>query len=153
MNVQAILDAKGGGDVYVMGQGDSLADFVRKACELEVGAMLIADDEAEILGIITERDILRQCNAGADFKKVKVRDVMTRQLAVVQADDDIKTAMDCMITLKIRHLPVLSGKEIAGLITIRDLILAMRQADDRETRQFVEYLRRSLEARGVSATE
>ena len=110
MNVQAILDSKGGGDVFVMDQNDTLADFVKKACELEVGAMLIADD-------------------------------------------DIKTAMDCMITLKIRHLPVLSGKEIAGLITIRDLILAMRQADDRETRQFVEYLRRSLEARGVSATE
>lgn len=151
MNVRTILDAKGSDEVFTIDQSATLADFVRIACEKDVGAMLVTRKDAEIVGIITERDILHKCNIGADFRKTRVADVMTKNLVMVQADEDIKTAMDYMITMKIRHLPVLSGKEIAGVITIRDLILAMRKADDKETRMLVDYLRKSLEAKGVAA--
>lgn len=150
MKVQKILDAKGSGEVFTMREQDTLADFVRMACEKDVGAMLVTNAEEEIVGIVTERDILRQLNTGADFRKTRLGAVMTRKLAAVQVDDDIQTAMDYMVTLKIRRLPVLAGKEVAGLITVRDLLLAMRLADDRETHMLVDYLRQSLEARGVS---
>jgi CBS domain-containing protein len=109
MNVQRILDAKGSGEVFTLDQDATLADFVRTACEKNVGAMLVTNADGNIVGILTERDILHQLHAGRDFKRTKASDVMTRKLATVQVDEDIRTAMDYMITLNIRHLPVLKG--------------------------------------------
>ena len=151
MKIKAILDAKGSTDVYAVNENSSLSEFVREACAKETGAMMVTSDAGEVVGIITERDVLRECNKKSRFDQVKIGDVMTRKIVTVQADDDINTAMDYMITMKIRHLPVLDGKDIAGLITIRDLIMAMRKADDRETKMLVDYLRQSLEARGAKS--
>ncbi len=150
MNIRRILEAKGTSEVYTLEETATLAEFVQRACEKDIGAMLVTHRDGTIAGILTERDILRQCHAGADFRATRVGDVMTRRVATVQADDDIKTAMDYMVTLKIRHLPVLEGDRLAGLITVRDLLLAMRKADDRETQLLVDYLRQSLRERGVT---
>ena len=144
MNVQAILDVKESADLFIMDENSTIRDFLAEACRREVGAMLVTNEKGELTGIVTERDVIRQANELGDFKRTLLADIMTRDVVFVQVLDDIQIAMDYMVSLKIRHLPVLSGTDIAGLITIRDLILAMRVADDKETRLFVEYLQKSL---------
>jgi CBS domain-containing protein len=69
---------------------------------------------------------------------------MTKNLAVVSPSDDINMVMDLMITRKVRHLPVVSNNNVHGIITIRDLIMAMRQADQEEINRLVEYLQGNL---------
>jgi len=144
VNIQAILEAKGSADVFIMDENSTIRDFIAEACRREVGAMLVTNEEGELTGIVTERDVIRQANELGDFKRTLLADIMTRDVVFVQVLDDIQTAMDYMVSLRIRHLPVLSGTDISGLITIRDIVLALRLADDKETRLFVEYLQKSL---------
>ncbi|MDD4872954.1 MAG: CBS domain-containing protein [Kiritimatiellae bacterium] len=145
MDVQKILDAKKqSGIMYSIPNTTTLSEFVRQACEKNVGALLITDNKGKLSGILSERDILHQCNAGVDFKTTTVAEIMTKSLIVVKPTDDINTVMDLMIAKKIRHLPVVSENKILGIITIRDLIHAMRKADKEEINRLVEYLQSNL---------
>lgn len=145
MDVQKILDTKThSSSLFTIPDETTLADFVRQVCEKKIGALLVTDKSGKPAGIVSERDVLFQCNAGVDFQKTKVGQVMTRDLIVVKPSDDINTVMDLMITRKIRHLPVVENDKVLGIITIRDLIHAMRKADQEEIHRLVEYLQSNL---------
>jgi CBS domain-containing protein len=150
MDVHKILEAKGGGTVFTLPLNSSVSDFVKLACEKRVGAMLVTDKDGKLAGIITERDVLRLCNAGANLAKTKVADVMTRILICARPEDDVNVVMDIMVSRRIRHLPIVSGQEIKGLITVRDVIYAMRKAEQDEVVRLVEYLRSSADDASAS---
>lgn len=140
LTVQSVVDAKGSSRVITIPASATLAEFVRQACEHNIGAMLARDEAGNVVGILTERDILRQCNRKANFDKVTVASAMTRNLITAAPGDDIHVAMDLMFQKKIRHLPVMADKTFLGLITVRDLIYAIRKADKDEIDCFVQYL-------------
>ncbi len=146
MKVQNVIDTKGDSRIFSIPMTYTLADFVKEACERKVGALLVTDEQGRMAGIISERDVIRQCYEKADFDTLLVSEVMTKDLITGTPDDDIHLAMDIMVQKRIRHLPILAGDEIKGLITVRDLISAMRKADEDEKRLLVEYLQSSLEA-------
>ncbi len=146
MKIQNVLDAKGDSRIFSIPTTYTLTDFVKEACERKVGALLVTDAQGKMAGIISERDVIRQCYAKADFDTMLVSDVMTKDLITASPDHDIHDAMDILVQKKIRHLPILEGDEIKGLITVRDLISAMRKSDKDETHLLVEYLQSSLEA-------
>ncbi len=146
MKIQNVIDAKGDSRIFSIPTTHSLADFIKEACERKVGALLVTNEQGKMAGIISERDVIRQCYAKADFDAVLVAEVMTQDLVTGSPDDDIHLAMDTMVQKKIRHLPILAGDEIKGLITVRDLISAMRKADENETRLLVEYLQSGIDA-------
>jgi len=145
MDVQKILDTKTGtNSLFTIPGNTSLEEFIRQACEKKIGALLVTDNDGKPVGIVSERDVLYQCNLKTDFKKTTVGEIMTRNLIVVKPADDINTVMDLMISKKIRHLPVVSEDKVLGIITIRDLIHAMRKADQEEIHRLVEYLQSNL---------
>lgn len=145
MDVQKILDTKGGvGKIFTISQETTLEEFVAQACEKRIGALLVTDSEGMPVGIVSERDILFQCHARVDFSKTTVGMIMQKNLVVVKPADDINIAMDLMISRRIRHLPVVSDNKVLGIITIRDLIHAMRKADQEEIHRLVEYLQGNL---------
>ena len=146
MKIQNVIDAKGDSRIFSILTTYTLTDFVKEACERKVGALLVTDDHGKMAGIISERDVIRQCYAKVDFDTTLVSEVMTKDLITASPDDDIHLAMDIMVQKRIRHLPILDGDVIKGLITVRDLISAMRKADEDEKRLLVEYLQSSLEA-------
>ncbi len=146
MKIQNVLDAKGDSRIFSIPTTYTLTDFVKEASERKVGALLVTDAQGKMEGIISERDVIRQCYAKADFDTTLVSEVMTKDLITASPDHDIHDAMDILVQKKIRHLPILDGDEIKGLITVRDLISAMRKADKDETHLLVEYLQSSLEA-------
>lgn len=143
MDISKILDAKGSTKVFSVPSDTTLSQLISEMCRLHVGAMLIAGPSGALTGIVSERDILALCNRKTDFEKVTAGEIMTKDLVTVTPEDDINLAMDLMIGKKVRHLPVLSKGKIAGLITVRDLLLAMRKADQEELRMLVEYLEKS----------
>ncbi len=145
MKIQNVVDTKGDFRVFSILMTATLTEFIKEACERKVGALLVTDAQGKMVGIISERDAIRQCYEKADFDTTLVSDVMTRDLITVSPDDDIHSAMDIMVEKKIRHLPILAGDEIKGLITVRDLISAMRKADEDENRLLIEYLQRGVE--------
>ncbi|HEY8241780.1 MAG TPA: CBS domain-containing protein [Kiritimatiellia bacterium] len=151
MKLGRILELKANKDTYTVAWDTYVGDFIRAALKKNIGAMPVVDDQGEIVGIITERDVFRNCERGeSNFNQTHVVSIMTRDVIMAQVDDDITKAMDLMIKGKMRHLPVLNGKKFAGMLTIRDLIFALRSVNDDEMRKLLEFLRSELEWRHTS---
>jgi len=96
---------------------------IKKLAEHNKGALPVCNDKDELVGIITERDIVRKCFVdGGDFTNEKIMDIMTKQVAIATLDDDLDYAISTMKKEKIRHLPITEGKKVVGIISMRDIL-------------------------------
>lgn len=80
-----------------------------------------------IAGIFTERDALRAAAAGADPNAASVGEWMTKDPVTVEPGMDSEDAGQIMVTKGFRHLPVIEGKEVAGIVSLRDILAARRR--------------------------
>jgi len=144
LNIRKILEYKKNQGVFMLPSTTTMRKLVKEACERGMGAVLLSDEDGKCIGIVTERDIMRFAGSDRDFDSVTAKEVMGSNLVMVGLDDDINHAMDIMINRNIRHLPVISDKGLEGLVTIRDLIQAIRQSDQQEIEEFVRYLQSSV---------
>jgi len=88
-----------------------------------IGALPVRDQNGKLVGVISERDIVRGfAQQGGRFQKLKVEDLMTRKVITCSPDDDVKDAMRLMRDRHIRHLPVVEGGELCGIISSRDVM-------------------------------
>jgi CBS domain-containing protein len=124
MKVRDILRAKGD-HVFTVSPFQTMQDVVRVLMAHRIGALLVVDEDGRTAGIVTERDVLRECLDGADrLATICVRDAMTRELVVGCPDHDIDAAMATMTGHRIRHLPIIDQGRVAGLISIGDAVKA-----------------------------
>jgi len=100
---------------------DPVRVAIARMLEENVGSVAVCDDQ-RLVGIFTERDVLRLTSQGPDFDEVRVGDVMTTQLVTLSPDDDILDAARLMGEKKIRHLPVLEGENLLGMVGIREVV-------------------------------
>ena len=147
LNIRRILDAKGTRDVFMLSQDVPLSTVVREACARKMGAVLLSGPDGKLAGIITERDVLHQCNQRVDFDHTLASSVMQKNLIVARPDDDINCVMDLMVNRSIRHLPVVSDQGLEGIITVRDLMFAIRKSDREAVDEFVKYLQTAMPVR------
>jgi CBS domain-containing protein len=94
---------------------------ILRMLEEAVGAVAVCDGP-RLVGIFTERDVLRLTGEGADLDSVRVEDVMTRGVVSVSPDDDVIAVAELMGRRKIRHLPVVQDGNLLGMIGIRDVL-------------------------------
>ncbi len=94
---------------------------IARMVEKNVGAVAVCEGP-RLVGMFTERDVLRLVGAGVDPASTLVRDHMTTRLVTVAADDDILGAALLMGEHSIRHLPVVEGENLHGIVGIRDLL-------------------------------
>ncbi|UCC72490.1 MAG: CBS domain-containing protein [Gemmatimonadota bacterium] len=88
-----------------------------------IGALVVTRNHGSVVGIITERDILRESAERSDWlRETCVRDVMTTDVIIGLPDDDLDYVMGIMTKNRIRHLPVLEGDQLAGIISIGDVV-------------------------------
>ncbi|MGH3742546.1 MAG: CBS domain-containing protein, partial [Micromonosporaceae bacterium] len=87
----------------------------------QTGSLLIMDD-GRLVGILTERDLLRAVARGADVDNTPVRDVMTTKVRTVGADASLHETARLMAANWIRHLPVMEGEKVVGVVSQRDLV-------------------------------
>ena len=104
----------------------SLRDAARFMTEHNVGAAVIIDPEEQGPGIITERDLVRSLGRGGDPDQECVRDHLTSQAAFADADWGLEQAADAMAEGGFRHLVVVDGGEVEGIISMRDIIHVWR---------------------------
>jgi len=102
---------------------DTVWDAVVKMDALGVGALPVVDEEGRVVGIFTERDLLRRVVARRlDPEKTLVRDVMTRDPVTVKPEDTVEHARGLMARIKARHLPVVDEQgKLVGIISIKDI--------------------------------
>ena len=94
---------------------------ILRMLEENVGAVAVCEGP-RLVGIFTERDVLRLSGEGADLDAVRVDDVMTRSVLSVSPDDDIRAAAELMAVRKIRHVPVVQDGNFLGMVGIRDVL-------------------------------
>jgi CBS domain-containing protein len=107
-------------DLLSVSPGDSLSEVAQRMVDRDVGAVLVMDG-SELSGILTERDVLRAVAAGIEERTV-VSDWMTRDPDTLSPDDTTQQAAVLMIHGGFRHLPLMDGSDVVGMLSIRDLM-------------------------------
>jgi CBS domain-containing protein len=134
-----ILEEKGR-EVHAVAPDATVLAAVDQMCAHRIGALLVATAD-ETLGIISERDILtRVILERREPAATRVERVMTRSVACVHIDDRVETAMAVMTDRRCRHLPVVSGARIVGMISIGDLVRWASRENEIEIRLLTEYV-------------
>lgn len=140
MTVQAILDNKGH-HVQSVEPDVTLSAAVKLLCERRIGAVLVLRDQ-RIEGILSERDIVRVLGErGARALDEPVSAVMTRKVVCCRPVDTVGAIMEKMTTGKFRHLPVLEGGEVVGLISIGDVVKSRVKEFENEQEALRDYIK------------
>jgi CBS domain-containing protein len=111
------------GKVYSVAPTASVAEAAEIMVKGRVGSAVVIDGPW-LLGIFTERDALRVAAAGTDPKAAAVRDWMTKDPVTVDPDADSDDAAAIMATEGFRHLPVVEGDSVVGVVSLRDVLAA-----------------------------
>ncbi|WP_417516253.1 CBS domain-containing protein [Minwuia sp.] len=141
MLVSAMLHAKGGSVVTIRPDTD-----VRHLCDklraMRVGALVVSEDGERILGIVSERDVVRAIGAdGADALDRGVTEIMTGDVFTCSPTDNIGDLMRMMTENRVRHLPVTHGGRMIGLVSIGDVVKYRVDELEHETQAMQEYIK------------
>lgn len=141
MTVKAILAAKGG-DVVTIEPTADLAAAAKLLAERRIGAVVILGAERRIVGILSERDIVRAlAERGPAALQEAVGQVMTRNVASCGEDETISSIMERMTAGKFRHMPVVEAGRLAGLVSIGDVVKLRVEEMEREASALKDYIR------------
>jgi CBS domain-containing protein len=137
--VADILSSKGR-QVYTIEDDMSVFEAIKKMVEKNVGALVITH-EGQVCGMLTERDYLRRIVLeGRTSRNTLVKDVMTSNVICV---DPSRTVQECMATMtaaRIRHLPVMDGAELVGVVSIGDLVKYLSKEQETHIRYLNDYI-------------
>jgi CBS domain-containing protein len=129
-----------GGEVHSIGPDVTVLEAVQRMNELHIGALLVMDSE-KLVGIFTERDILgRVVAVGLDPGGIPVSKVMTSKLAVVRPETTVEEAMRICSKKRCRHLPVMEGDKLLGVISSGDLANWITRSQESEIQDLIHYI-------------
>jgi len=119
----------------------NIAEAAASLTENKIGALLVEDDAGEIVGILSERDIVGgMAPHGADLHDVAVEELMTRNVIHCSPQDTVHEAMAMMTDRRIRHLPVFEDDKLVGFISIGDLVKCRIMEVQREAEAMRSYI-------------
>ncbi|MCP3673297.1 MAG: CBS domain-containing protein [Gammaproteobacteria bacterium] len=129
------------GGIIQISDTDSILNAATIMTESKIGALLVQNEEGAIVGILSERDIVRGMRGhSADLNGIAVKELMTKMLIRCSPDDTVNSALGMMTNRRIRHLPVFDGDELVGFVSIGDLVkskIEEVQAEAEAMRQYI----------------
>jgi CBS domain-containing protein len=124
-SVRHLLQNKPVNQIYAIGSHQTVFEALERMAEKNCGALLVIDDE-RLVGVFSERDYARKgILQGRKAKSTSVKEVMTSGVYTVTPNQDMNDCMNLMSSKKIRHLPVMDGESIVGLLSIGDIVTAV----------------------------
>lgn len=150
MQIKDILQEKGS-EVITIGADQSIHAAIVELNHHGFGSLVVTGEDEQIAGIVTERDVLRCCGETCSrlqeepsrdhtLCQILVQDIMTKELVIGVPDDDLNYVMGVMIKHQIRHLPILEDGDLAGIISISDLLHAHLEENVFKSRTLKEYI-------------
>ena len=137
--VQHLLAAKGG-DVTSISPDASVLDAITLMADRSIGSLLVMQGD-ELKGIVTERDYARKVIVkGRSSESTRVADIMSTEVVTATAEQTVKKCMELMTNRRIRHLPVVDGGKVVGVISIGDLVQAIIAEQQEEIEQLESYI-------------
>lgn len=122
MTVKRLLAQKGH-EVWSIGMESSVFTALKQMETKNVGALVVVDDQDQLIGIFSERDAVRKgILAGKKSRETLVRDLMTAPVIAINPDNSLDECMVIMSEKHIRHLPVQKDGKLVGVVTIRDVV-------------------------------
>ena len=121
MKIESILATKSS-NVITVRPDQSLKDAIELLVEHDIGALIVVDELGQPVGIISERDIIREAARTETVLAQTVARVMTKDLIVASPQDDLGVILQTMIAGHFRHLPIIDQERLIGVISIRDVL-------------------------------
>lgn len=140
MTVKAILEGKGH-DVFTLGPNEKLSEAIRILSENRIGALVITNGDRKIVGILSERDIVRVvARHGAGALDLTVRAAMTPKVKICNENHTVNEIMEIMTSGRFRHLPVERDGLLYGIVSIGDVVKRRIEDAEREAEEIRAYI-------------
>ena len=138
-SVEQLLAEKGR-TVHTIAPGDSVFSALERMAEHDIGALPVVED-GRLAGLVSERDYARKVILhGHASHELKVREIMTTDVACASPEDSVGHCMALMTDRRIRHLPVVDGGELIGLVSIGDLVKSIIDEQQFVIEQMTQYI-------------
>lgn len=140
MTVKAILDDKGH-DVFTLGPNEPLSTAIKALADHRIGALVITNGDKKIVGILSERDIVRAlAKDGAEALNSPIRNVMTAKVRICNEHHTVNEVMGFMTDGRFRHLPVEKEGLLDGIVSIGDVVKRRIEDVEREAEEIRAYI-------------
>ncbi len=132
MSVRDLMSKKGS-DIISVRPEDTVETVATLLATNNIGAMPVRDAERKLVGLISERDVIRGfMQRGCQVVKMTAKQLMTPKVVTCKISDDIKNVAENMARRHFRHMPVLDGDELVGMISLRDVLEGRLQQTELE---------------------
>ena len=122
MKIRDFLKIKGHKTITI-GPNETVHVALQRLVENNIGALPVCDEDGMLLGIVSERDLLKEClSRTSAIGSIRVQEVMTQDVAVGNPEDDLNYAATVMRKKRIRHLPIVIGQKLESIISMRDIV-------------------------------
>jgi len=140
MTVAAILKQKGT-DVARVSPTATVAEVVQQLTARRIGAVLVMDSAGQVLGIVSERDVMRSlAEQGARTLEMTAAQLMTTELHTVGPSTSVAEVTEMMTVGRFRHMPVMDGNRLLGIVSIGDAVKARLSQQDHEVDSLKAYV-------------
>jgi CBS domain-containing protein len=139
MLISDILKFKGA-DVVTIAPEASVSELLAALAERNVGALIVTRSEV-VIGIVSERDIVRQLNErGYELLNGTVGEIMTTEVIACASSDPVEQVATAMTDKRVRHLPVIDSGRLVGIVTIGDVVLSRTRQLETDRQQLEHYI-------------
>ncbi len=121
MRIKDVLQSKSGA-LVTLAPDATVRDLVALLAEHNIGAVIVSDDDNPVAGIVSERDVVRGLVSGTAILESLVADIMTTTVKTAAPTDSVDDLMRIMTEHRIRHVPVLVGGQLKGIVSIGDVV-------------------------------
>lgn len=140
MKVNDVLSKKSA-DVITIGPDQTLHEASQLLAKHKIGALVVLDDDGSPVGILSERDIVRElARLQAEAINRSVHDAMTEDIVIAVPDDDLAYVSSTMTDRRIRHLPIMKDDTLVGIVSIGDVVKAQLDDVKYEARMLRQYI-------------
>lgn len=142
MDVKHVLASKNVSGVISVGPQETIASLTKKLAEMKIGAVVVLDEAEKLVGVISERDIVRALSeAGGACLHSPISAYMTASVKTASPKDNVFAVLDQMTEGRFRHMPVLENERVVGVISIGDVVKARIEALQADNAALEEFIR------------
>jgi CBS domain-containing protein len=140
MRINQVLAAKAIKEIVTISPDATVREMLASLAEHNVGALVVSSDGKSLEGIVSERDVVRRLTDTENLLDTPVSSIMTTEVRTCDGNHQVNELMQVMTEHRIRHLPVLNGDELVGVISIGDVVKSRLQELEFERDQLDSYV-------------
>ena len=141
-SIRSVIALKGR-EVHTISPTNTVFEAVHRMVQQNLGALVVVDEHSHVRGILSERDYLRKIAVeGRSSRSTFVQEIMTEDVICISLETDADACLKLMAKHRIRHLPVMDGPDLIGMLSVRDLVDYLSQEKEQTIQELTNYIQR-----------